>query len=326
LKQKTEQEEEIVRFLLGELSDAERTQIEERFLEDNRYFEQICAVEDALVDDYVEGALTDDERAKVERLLRSSRRQAREIAFTRDLIESAAELSARESPKKKTERHKSHDWQSPLAARRPPTLGQAMRSPLFAAVALLLVIAAAGLLVWNIALQGKIAGIAARQAEIERQDQELKRQLDEEGNQRDALAKQLESEQNSRNQTEQDLLALQQSLPTARPNDVLGVELPALALVRSGGRTPLVRISPGISEVRFRINVESSDKYTTYNAAIRTYVGQQIWQGRINPGQVNPRRLILRVPAKLLATQDYILRLSGDSDAEIGEYPFRVRR
>lgn len=46
-------EQSITRFLLGELPEDERQNIEERFFADNSFYEQVLAVQEELADDYV---------------------------------------------------------------------------------------------------------------------------------------------------------------------------------------------------------------------------------------------------------------------------------
>lgn len=80
-----EHEELMVRYLLGEVTEEERTQVEERFLSDRDYFEQLLALEEALVDQYATGNLP---VSKVESFDNSSVSQRREnVEFTRELIE-----------------------------------------------------------------------------------------------------------------------------------------------------------------------------------------------------------------------------------------------
>src|ERR1041385_4773553 len=74
------------RFLMGELSESERLDVEERFLNDNEFFEEILAAEDALVDQHVLGLLSAEESTRAQFLLESGREQRRNVEFTRELI------------------------------------------------------------------------------------------------------------------------------------------------------------------------------------------------------------------------------------------------
>jgi hypothetical protein len=70
-------DDRLVRYLLGEaLTDAEQAEIEERYFTDDVYFDRLLAVEDDLIDSYVRGGLSADERAQFEHnFLASNRRR-----------------------------------------------------------------------------------------------------------------------------------------------------------------------------------------------------------------------------------------------------------
>jgi hypothetical protein len=60
-------DDRLVRYLLGEaLTDAEQAEIEERYFTDDIYFDRLLAVEDDLIDSYVQGTLSAGERAQFE--------------------------------------------------------------------------------------------------------------------------------------------------------------------------------------------------------------------------------------------------------------------
>ena len=76
----------MTRFLLGQLSEEERKTVEERFLSDDEYFEQLLVMEDSLADDYVLGRLNDEDRKNADLLFRSSAAAKKEVNFTEDLV------------------------------------------------------------------------------------------------------------------------------------------------------------------------------------------------------------------------------------------------
>ena len=55
-------EKNIRQYLLGELSEQEQVEIEDRAFEDQRVLEQILAVEQDLIDDYVSGDIPEERR------------------------------------------------------------------------------------------------------------------------------------------------------------------------------------------------------------------------------------------------------------------------
>ena len=75
----------IRRYLLGELSEAEALSLEERYFAEPDVFEQVWAVENELVDDYVAGRLGTGERERFERAYLSSPRHRERVAVARAL-------------------------------------------------------------------------------------------------------------------------------------------------------------------------------------------------------------------------------------------------
>jgi anti-sigma-K factor RskA len=66
-------EEDIIRkYLMGDLQLQEQLQVEERLFLDSEYLRTLKAVEDELVDDYVYGELSTDERARFEKYFMST--------------------------------------------------------------------------------------------------------------------------------------------------------------------------------------------------------------------------------------------------------------
>jgi anti-sigma factor RsiW len=67
MKQTQDSEGLIERYLLGELSAAERSALENEYLVDGSKYDQICRIEDDLLDRYARGALSPVDRERVER-------------------------------------------------------------------------------------------------------------------------------------------------------------------------------------------------------------------------------------------------------------------
>lgn len=80
----TIKEKLIVKYLLGQLSDAKMVKIEEKYVTDKNFFEQLLAIEDDLIDDYVRGRLTRRQRRQFETYFLSTpeRRDKLEFAFS----------------------------------------------------------------------------------------------------------------------------------------------------------------------------------------------------------------------------------------------------
>jgi len=74
----TARDRRLIGYLLGQLSEAERTELEDRYFAEDPLFEYLAAVEMELIDAYARGELSETDRGQFEhRLLRSPRFQAR---------------------------------------------------------------------------------------------------------------------------------------------------------------------------------------------------------------------------------------------------------
>lgn len=80
-------EEQIIRYLLGELPSSEELAIETSYLEDHAYFEGVCAIESELIEDYLSGGLSAKRRAQFEKIYRASSRRWARVESARKLRE-----------------------------------------------------------------------------------------------------------------------------------------------------------------------------------------------------------------------------------------------
>src|SRR5215813_9388727 len=83
---------QLTRYLLGELTEEEQVEIEERAFRDRRYLLEIEAVECDLIDDYVRGALSEVERRQFEERFLASEKRRRKLEFAKSLEAVAGEL------------------------------------------------------------------------------------------------------------------------------------------------------------------------------------------------------------------------------------------
>src|SRR5215831_19607686 len=88
----------LVKYLLGDLSQEEQVQVEDRAFADPDYLVVLQSVEVDLIDAYVNGELSPEERRGFERQFLASPERRRKVAFARDLARVAAEAKALEVP------------------------------------------------------------------------------------------------------------------------------------------------------------------------------------------------------------------------------------
>jgi len=75
----------MIRYLLGQLPDAERDELEDRYFSDDEVHEQLLAVEEELIDAYVHEALTPEDKACFESRFLTSPERRQKIEFARAL-------------------------------------------------------------------------------------------------------------------------------------------------------------------------------------------------------------------------------------------------
>lgn len=320
MNQRTEQEELIVRYFFGELSEDEEERLEERFLSDNQFFEQMLSVEDALIDAYAQGELPDIKRKKVEESLLSSGRQVREVKFVRDLITDLARIQAsHENRWDAISATRLSRWRSLMAL----IDRHASRNRLSLAL-LGLVVFSLSLTIWNVRLQNKLTQAVANQNALENSDRELSQH-------NDKLSQDIDAERSKRDDLQQKIATLEQPAYPIRSSDIAVLSLTTDSLSRGGGNMAVVNIPPNASRLQIRIDVNKNNKYKSYSASIKTFDSRDIWSGkRLRVMLTNPIRIVLTLPAKLFADEHYSLTLQGEIDSrepvDIGDYSFRVKR
>src|SRR5262245_2581794 len=151
----------IVRFLLGELSEAEQVDIEDRAFSDPRIFKAIQAAEADLSDEYVRGELSGSSRLRFEERFLSSLERRRKIEFARALTTVAAEAS----PELARTAAAPPGWRAALAAF-VRSLGP-VGSFAAATAVLLVLIGGSWLVVQSLKLRGQLR--AAQQAQLDRE-------------------------------------------------------------------------------------------------------------------------------------------------------------
>src|SRR3954468_18724944 len=74
-------EQQIVRFLLGELPEDDRQSVEVRLFQDDSFYHHIVALQEELADSYVRGGLTPDQRKQFESYFLQSQKRKERVDF-----------------------------------------------------------------------------------------------------------------------------------------------------------------------------------------------------------------------------------------------------
>ncbi len=335
----------MTRFLLGELSEEERTKVEQQFLADNQFFDHLLAVEDSLVDEYLLGQLSDDQRRRAKILLQSSSAQKRDVEFTRELIALIHETNPAKNlttsavgqrvfiePMHKADLGKENIFARPAAetsASAFSLIAAGLRNlrPRFTAITgLITLLVCFSLVYWIFHLYSQKRGWEAQRAAMERSNQEARERLREEAQGRTELNKQLGIERERRAKAEE--LAAQ--LQSRGPGEVTSIVLYPTMFER-GANSKTVTLKPKTGRIQIQLELDSSQHYDQYSVMLTTFDGRKFWsKDSIRPAQSQQGRLTLVLPPSLLKYEDYRIELRGLSAngnfVHVADYTFKVRR
>ncbi len=306
-------EESLVRYLLGHVSEEEQTRIEEKYFGDKEWFEQLQIVEGELIDSYVCDRLSKKDREAFESCFL-------QVAERRERIEFARAWKA--LVEKKSD-HKAINEQSTFSQ---SFLNLIRHRPLRlipVAVTLLLLLGFVWLVFDNVRLRNHLEQVQANSQEVERREQELKDQLNQERLHSEQLAKDLETER---------LKSITPDPANTEPQNLLA-QIVSFTLnsdtVRSTGGIPRLEISTNTRTVRLTM-IFTGDEHKNVIATIErvgsTNILQQAELKTQSKGLKN--HAVWSLPAKSLAEADYILTLKAADESgaviEIDQYAFRV--
>jgi len=293
--------QEAVRYLLGDATDAEKEALERRFFEDALASEEIAAVEDELVDDYVAGRLAGAERIRFEQVYLTTPDRAAKIEFARAL-------------------------QERLAA--PPKGAAAAKWPRLLALAATVLVAFAGAYFayrFNEARR-ELARIEEQQASLERRQKELSQELATNQAERARLEKELDLTRKEAESYASQIAAAQRDV-----GETIAFTLAGGLTRDTGASQKTLEIPPGTKQVKLSMSLPA-DHYASYSAVLRTPEGREVWKAaslaarRIGPALA----LDLAVPARLLASGDYIVSVTGITATGRAEptadFSFRTRK
>jgi hypothetical protein len=296
----------IVRYLLGELSEEEQTQLEERAFSDPNYLQQVRAGEKDLIDEYVRGELSDTMLPAFERRFFASEHRRRQIefarAFTKVAAEGSATVSSEVAPAAITSR-----WNSFLLFHRGPRLAFSL-----AVIAMIAIVGGVWLL---------------REFNQSRRE---RAQIQPQATPANPVAKPTEE----RAQNEPQPAPSQNNRPEGRqiPQQVVASLFLLPGTSRGAESHPHLDITPATSTAQLRVVIESGDEYKTYALELRTISGKVVRSQSGLPARPGPggRAVVLTLPANLLTTGDYELTLNGINEQRRAEplsyYYFSVRK
>jgi len=290
-------DQNLVRYLLGELSETESEAVEQEYFSDPQLFGRLVEAENELVDKYARGQLSPELRDRFSSFYLSHPERRERGRFAEALVAKLDQIQkvTAASP------DRSEPWWSWLLA--------SMRGPKLAwglSLALVLLIAGG---VWfaieRRRLQQELASNEAERGRQEQRERDLQQQVAGERARADQLAAELER-----------LRAAQQTPgppQTPRSASAFATLILTISSVRSGMTGPPARlvIAPDTEKARLQINLSDND-YQSYGITVQSASGKQIFKrDGLQSKSKRGASLVTIVPANLFTNGDYILTLRG---------------
>ncbi len=307
-------EKQIRQYLLGKLSEEQQDRFEEQYFADDNLFQEIQVLRDELIDDYLKGELSGQERRLFESHFLASPSHRQKVEFARAFAQTLSDTYDGERVPTRTQERSW--WQSLF-----DLLGGNSRTFALAAATVLVAIGGMWLM---FATQNRVNQAVPEQiAQV---------QTAEPSPDTGSRPPSDTPREQAQDKNRQELYTPEPPAPQPEPKRAQQVVSFALAanLVRDDATKKLI-VPQTAGTVELQLPLEGDD-YKSYRAVLGTVEGKQV----LNQAALKPQKsasgnaIVLRVPAKLLGDNDYILRLSG-GDAEggfedISKYYFRVVR
>jgi hypothetical protein len=325
MKNRINDDKLVSQFLLGEVSEEQKAQLEERFFNDDEYFDYMLALEDELIDDYAQGALSKHERELFEkRFLNSPERRSR-VEFAKALHKTASlETAAQAERTVVATESKSSWWQGLLALI--GFQGSAMQFAL-AAATIVLLLGCAWLAFESSRLRNQLTQLEAARTQKEKETAD---QVAEQRSRNEQLAGDLERERNEREQTERQLAQEKERREKASPGGLGALVSFVLTagLLRDEQGVKRLAIPQSAEQVRLQLTIRRAGEYTSYRAALQTIDGAPVWNQVARKANPSGKAVVVNLPGNLLKSGDYKLALTGLTAAgnveEIDNYYFSV--
>ncbi len=278
-------------YLLGELDEEASLAVEHRIMIDDDQFEMVQIAEDELIDEYLEGTLSQAERERFESHFLSTEDRRRKLEFAETLYRNID----RSSPSAGSE----SSLRKGLFGLRGLLTGD-LGIPVYAAALSCLVVAIGGFGAAYLILGERTQTNPSRapNAELVRQVAELRKE-------KELLEIELQSSM-ARNR-------IVQPFGDSGPTVASFVLAPGtVTRGASPDKYKKIEINSGISVVRLRLDLEE-DRYPDYRATLLTAGGTVVRQfyGLLPKSQAGISSLSLSMPAGILRNGVYTIRLEG---------------
>jgi flagellar biosynthesis regulator FlaF len=316
-----ENEKEIRRFLLGEMTDGERTAFEEKFIaEDSGLFDEINVAEDELIESYIRGTLSSTEKRKFEQNFLISETRRQRVAFTREMFDKLAADGKSAAKKIEAVAESPSVWNSITQFFKTPRLAFG------AALVILILVFGFWLLVFKPSeKRNEIVQQITPTPTISNTPQKVEENQNVAVDSNVSSANAPETNKNSPSNSQEN--PNKNQLKEAIPKPIVATIALFAGTVRSEGKMRVLELTKDTKGANFELNLENSD-YKTYRAEIVNADGNVIYRS----GKINARRSKLNAffPTAKLKKGDYFVKLYGfnssDEEESAADFQFRVNQ
>jgi len=288
--------------------------------------EEVEIAEEELIDAYVRGELSLDDRKLLEKGLRTSTQLRERLHFARLLADAADRTSAHE-----VSSHRLHDqrptprkswWSFWLTFGPWPAFQMAM-----AAVALIIVIGGGGLLTGWIRLRHESQQLAEQRAALEQQKLELQKSVAEQRVAINQATTQLREAEQKRETDERRIAELTQALEQkSAASSVTAVASFLLSPISRSGPEQEFKPDPRASKIKLQLLIDSVD-YVGFLAQIKNSQDKEIFNSPLRRPR-SGKLITITISSKKLPPGLYTIRLSGTTPEgqtePVSNYGFRI--
>ena len=329
MKDEADNEKLLIRYLLGNLSEEQRLQVEGEFLSDDQRYERLLALENELFYDYAQNKLSPGERELFEKQFLSSEQNRKKVMIASALAHKMSESASFETTEKGVD------------DREPQRFWQSLKS-YFVAQGASMRFSMAALAIMSLALIWLVVGVVRLRNEFNQsraqravQEDRLRQRAQQERARADELNLKLEREKDENATLRQELSKMQAQSggQGERASSVISLVLaPSIIRDQASGMNRLY-LPQGVRLLKLLLKLKGEVEYKSYQVTLWTAEGAERWSQDMLQAQRtgSGRSIELWLTNKTLAPGDYELRLKGyASDGtleETGDYYYlSIRR
>lgn len=273
----------MAQYLLGDLPENERLRLEEEFFRNDEAFESLKALEDELAYDYAQGTLSDIQRKQFEQRFLQSPQQSTRIALAQAVLESVANVAAKRNSEVRTLLPQKPSFLQVIGDFF--RLQSSGLQAGLATACLLLLLGGSWLLFQTVRLRNQVDKLEVARVEQEQQRIQLEQLAKDQRLNSEKLNTELENERRRRSELQQEIERQKKgSGLSAESPDQAGLPsfllLPGLS--RDIDSTPRLSIPATGSQIRLQLKLKRPGVYRSYQLILQDLDGKTLWQ-RISP-------------------------------------------